>query len=136
MTRANLALSHALHGDRSTGQTEALACLAAFEAVEDRPSIANTFGLVGTLNFASGDIGGARVWYSRAVTAFAGQSWPRVEVWHRILLAELCLEDGNVTAARAEADAAASLLRLQRSRIAGQRLDALRTRFEGSNERC
>ena len=132
MTRSNLALSHALHGDRSAGRTEALACLAAFQAVEDQPSIANAFGLVGTLNFASGDIRGARVWYSRAVTAFAGQSWPRVEAWHRILLAELCLEDGNVTAARPEADAAAALLRLQRSRIAGLRLDALALGSKGA----
>ena len=136
VTRGNLALSHALQGDRAGGCEEATACLAAFEAVEDQPSIANTLGLLGALALASGDTAGARGWYSRAVTGFVHQSWPRVEAWYRILLAELCVEDGDPTAARPEVDAAETLLRLQRSRIAGERLNALRTRVDAGAQRC
>jgi tetratricopeptide (TPR) repeat protein len=132
MTRANLALSRALQGDPAEGHAQALACLAAFEAVEDQPSIANGLGLVGALGIACGDLGGARAWYSRAVTALASQSWPRVEAWHRILLAELCLEEGDHTAARPEIDAAADLVRRQRSRIAGARLEGLAAQLDMS----
>ena len=136
MARANLALSHALQGDPAVGHEEATACLAAFEAVEDQPSIANALGLLGALAIASGDMADARAWYSRAVTGFVRQSWPRVEAWYRILLAELCLEDGDALAARPEVDAAAALLRLQRSRIAGERVTELRRRLDTGSQRC
>ncbi len=136
MTRANLALSHALQGDCAIGHQEATACLAAFEAVEDQPSIANTLGLLGAIEFASGDLASARAWYSRAVTGFVRQSWPRVEAWHRILLAELSLETGHPVEARAELEATTALLRLQGSRIAGQRVDALRGRLDVGAPQC
>jgi hypothetical protein len=84
------------------------------------------------LGIASGDLVAARAWYSQAVTALARQSWPRVEAWHRILLAELCLDEGDHTAARPEIDAAADLVRRQRSRIAGARLDALAAQLDMS----
>jgi predicted ATPase/DNA-binding SARP family transcriptional activator/tetratricopeptide (TPR) repeat protein len=130
MTRANAALSRSLQGDVVGGRDEAHACLAAFEAVEDQPSIANTLGLLGALALASGDIALARGWYSRAVTRLVRQSWPRIEAWYRILLAELSFEDGDPRAARPEADEAATLLRLQRSRLAQERLATLRRRLD------
>jgi predicted ATPase/DNA-binding SARP family transcriptional activator len=126
MTRANAALSRSLQGDVVGGRDQAHACLAAFEAVEDQPSIANTLGLLGALALASGDVASARGWYSRAVTRLVRQSWPRIEAWYRILLAELSFEDGDPRAARPEADEAATLLRLQRSRLAQERLATLR----------
>jgi predicted ATPase len=134
MTRANAALSRSLQGDVVGGRDQAHACLAAFEAVEDQPSIANTLGLLGALALASGDVAEARGWYSRAVTRLVRQSWPRIEAWYRILLAELSLEDGDPRAARPEADEAASLLRLQRSSLALERLATLRRRLELPSE--
>jgi len=130
MTRANAALSLSLQGDAVGGRDEAHACLAAFEAVEDQPSVANTLGLLGALALASGDVSLAREWYSRAVTGLVRQSWPRIEAWYRILLAELSMEAGDPRAARPEVDVAAKLLRLQRSQIAQARLAALQRRLD------
>jgi tetratricopeptide (TPR) repeat protein len=130
MTRANAALCLSLQGDVVGGRDEGHACLAAFEAVEDQPSIANTLGLLGALALASGDVSLARDWYSRAVTGLVRQSWPRIEAWYRILLAELSLEAGDPRAARPEADVAAKLLRLQHSQLAQARLAALRQRLD------
>ncbi len=132
MTRANAALSLTLRGEVVAGRGEAQACLAAFEAVEDLPSVANTLGLLGALALASGDAASAREWYSRAVTGLVRQSWPRVEAWYRIVLAELSLEVGDPRAARPEADAAAKLLQLQHSQLAQGRLAALRQRLDGA----
>jgi hypothetical protein len=136
MTRANLALANACRGDEARGREEALACLGAFEAVEDQPSIANTLGLLGALALVSGSRTDARAWYSRAVTGFVRQSWPRIEAWHRIVLAELCLEDGDPRAARPEVLAAEDLLRLQGAQIAGDRLNVLRMRLDADAGSC
>jgi predicted ATPase len=133
MTRANAAFSRSLQGDIVGGRDQALTCLAAFEAVEDMPSIANTLGILGALALASGDLAQAREWYSRTVTGFVRQSWPRVEAWYRIVLAEVSVELGDERAARSEVAGAATLLKLQRSLLAQERLDALCRRLDLSS---
>jgi predicted ATPase len=129
ITRANAGMSRVRRGDVATGESWTRACLAAFEAVEDMPSVANMKGALGTIALASGDSTRARTLYARAVTDLVHQSWPRVEAWYRVMVAELAVAEGLGAEADSQLDEASTLLRLQRSQAAQARVTRARDRL-------
>jgi predicted ATPase/DNA-binding SARP family transcriptional activator len=126
VTKANFALLLALGGDNERARSEARACLAAFEAVEDRPSMALGYGTLANIELAAGELRAAYDFYLRAVAEFTTQSWPRSEAWYRLVAAELAAEIGERAAALREVDRAAVLFERQQCAIANGRVQALR----------
>ena len=126
MTAGSRALLAALRGDVDGGRAGAERALLAFEAVGDRPSIANARASLGNIELVAGRTVQARAHYVRAVEEFAVQSWPRIEGWHRLILAELSEELGDAPGAEEEITRAEGLFEGQQSALADLRVRSLR----------
>ncbi|ASR36089.1 hypothetical protein BAY61_14960 [Prauserella marina] len=126
LTRANLALSWAVAGDAERGRHAARDCLGAFEAAEDVPGIAGALGLLANIELSAGKPLAAKELYAEAVRGFGDQSWPRIEGWYRLLVAELAAECGEAAEAAGWLPSAVARFDRQRCALAERRVRALR----------
>ncbi|MEU3269996.1 BTAD domain-containing putative transcriptional regulator [Saccharomonospora sp. NPDC006951] len=132
LTRANVAFSWAAAGDAARGRAAARDCLAAFEVAEDVPGIAGALGLLANIELSEGKFLAAKELYAEAVRRFGDQSWPRIEGWYRLLVAELAAECGEKAEAAGQLRDAEARFGRQRCALAERRVGALREALEGS----
>jgi predicted ATPase/DNA-binding SARP family transcriptional activator len=129
LTTMNMSLLDAKKGDAAQGRRAAMDCLAAFQAVDDRPSVANAWAAIGNTEVVCGNVSAALEMYERALAEFRSQSWPRVEAWHCLVVAELAIELGNRLKAGSALERASKLLSRQRCITAQGRLTTLRNQL-------
>ncbi|MEU6641823.1 BTAD domain-containing putative transcriptional regulator [Saccharomonospora sp. NPDC046836] len=131
LTSANLGVVRAVSGDIERGRHDVRACLAAAEAIDDRPAASGLLGMLAAIELAAGRLPAARTLYGRAVRRFAHQTWPRIEGWHRLMAAELAADLGDQAGAGLELDRAAVLFGRQHCAVAEARVHALRLVLTG-----
>ncbi|WP_037366200.1 ATP-binding protein [Nakamurella lactea] len=130
LTELNLALLHALGGDRTRGLADARKSLSGFDSVGDPVGVGASLTALAAIALLSDETRAARELYSQAAETVA--PWRRFAGWLRLMVAELSAELDDPRRTAREIDSTAAIFDPMRCVIAGRRLDLLRRQTRGT----
>ncbi|HVQ92133.1 MAG TPA: hypothetical protein VMU51_13950, partial [Mycobacteriales bacterium] len=125
LTLANRGLAEAAAGEPERGRASVRAALAQVEAIEDRPGEAGTMLNLAIVELIAGEIHVARTLAGDAVSLYSRQGYRRMDALVLALAGQLAAHDGDLPAARRQAEAARRLFAEMGCRPGEQRAAAL-----------
>jgi predicted ATPase/DNA-binding SARP family transcriptional activator len=125
LTLANRGLAEAMAGEPERGRASVRAALAQVEAIEDRPGEAGTMLNLAVVELIAGEIHVARTLAGDAVDLYSRQGYRRMDALVLAFAGQLAARDGDLPAARRQAEAARRLFAEMGCRPSERRAAAL-----------